>query len=290
MAKSPANMAASVRQRLLNLAKKEQQVFDVVLVAYGLERLVHRLAQSEYRDRFVLKGGLLVTLWTVDFNSGRFTRDADFLGMGSADEDSLKEAFTEILKIESDDGLVFDTAELTAAAIREDQIYGGMRLKTKAYLEKTVINITIDIGFGDAMAQPEHTIDYPSLLDHTTTTIRAYSPATVIAEKFQAVVALGEVNGRMKDFYDLWAIPQAQEISDEDLAAAIEATFKRRETDIPTECPVAFTTAFTQDTDKLAQWRAYAATIDIDETELSELTETIWQRLDPICKRLTTQT
>lgn len=287
MAKAPKNIAASVRQRLLNLAREEQQVFDVVLVAYGLERLIHRLEQSDYRDRFVLKGGLLVTLWTVDFNSGRFTRDADFLGMGAADEDSLKEAFTEILQIESDDGLIFDTAELTAAAIREEQVYGGMRLKTKAYLEKTVINITVDIGFGDAMAQPEHTIEYPSLLDYPATTIRAYSPATVIAEKFQAVVALGEVNGRMKDFYDLWAIPQAQEISEEDLSAAIKATFDRRETEIPTERPIAFTPAFTEDPAKLAQWRAYAATIDVDEADLSKLTDDIWQRLEPICRHLT---
>lgn len=286
MAKPPANIAASVRQRLLNLAKKEKQVFDVVLVAYGLERLIHRLAQSDYRDRFVLKGGLLVTLWTVDFNSGRFTRDADFLGMGSADEESLKDAFTEILKIESDDGLVFETADLTAVAIREDQIYGGMRLKTKAYLGKTVINITVDIGFGDAMAQPDYTIDYPSLLDHPTTTIRAYSPATVMAEKFQAVVALGVANGRMKDFYDLWAIPQAQDISDDDLADALEATFNRRSTIIPEDRPVAFSPTFTEDTDKLAQWRAYAATIDLDQPNLAVLTDIIWLQLGPICKRI----
>lgn len=136
-----------------------------------------------------------MTLWTVDFNSGRFTCDADFLGMGSADEDSLKAAFTDILKIECDDGLVVDTVSLTTAAIRKDQIYGGMRLKTKAYLGKTVINIIIDIGFGDAMAQPKYTIEYPSLLDHPTTTIRAYFPATVMAEKFKAVIALGAVMG-----------------------------------------------------------------------------------------------
>jgi len=275
-----------VRQRLLNLAKEDGQVFDVVLVAYGLERLIYRLSQSDYRDCFVLKGGLLVTLWTVDFNSGRFTRDADFLGMGSADEDSLKAAFTDILKIESDDGLVFDTADLTAAAIREDQIYGGMRLKTKAYLGKTVINITIDIGFGDAMAQPEYTIEYPSLLDHPTTTIRAYSPATVMAEKFQAVIALGAVNGRMKDFYDLWAIPQAQDISDDDLAAAIAATFKRRETEIPSECPIALTPAYTKDVSKLRQWRAYAASIDLDQPDLSVLADAIWKKLEPICKSI----
>lgn len=289
MVKPPKNMAASVRQRLLNLAKEQAQVFDVVLVAYGLERLIHRLAKSDYRDHFVLKGGLLVTLWTVDFNSGRFTRDADFLGMGSADEDSLKDAFTDILKIEFDDGLVFDTADLTAAAIREDQIYGGMRLKTKAYLGKTVINITIDIGFGDAMAQPKHTIEYPSLLDHPTSTIRAYSPATVMAEKFQAVVALGAVNGRMKDFYDLWAIPQAQDISDDDLAAAIAATFKRRETEIPLECPIALTPEFTEEVGKLRQWRAYAASINLDQSDLSVLADAIWQKLEPICERITAQ-
>ena len=148
MAKQPKDIAASVRQRLLNLARAEGQLFDVVLVAFGLERLVYRLSVSEYRNRFVLKGGMLVTLWTAD--TGRFTRDIDFLAFGSDEEAELKTAFSQILAIDGGAGLVYDVASLTAVAIREDQIYGGMRLRTDAYLGSTRIPITVDLGFGDA--------------------------------------------------------------------------------------------------------------------------------------------
>ncbi|MFV0384716.1 nucleotidyl transferase AbiEii/AbiGii toxin family protein [Paracoccus sp. (in: a-proteobacteria)] len=157
MADIPKNIAASVRQRLLNLARKEGQAFDVVLVAFGLERLIYRLSVSAHRDRFVLKGGMLVTLWTKD--KGRFTRDIDFLSFGAEDEATLKTTIAEILAIDADDGLIFDDASLTAAPIREDQVYGGMRLKTTAYLEKTRIPITIDVGFGD----PAHPFAPPKL-------------------------------------------------------------------------------------------------------------------------------
>ena len=135
MAKAPKNIAASVRQRLLNLARENGRDFQTVLVAFGLERLIYRLSVSEFRDRFVLKGGMLVTLWTAD--PGRFTRDVDFLGFGNSDEEALRNIFTEVLSIDAGDGLVFDTGELTANEIREDQVYGGKRLRTTSYLERT---------------------------------------------------------------------------------------------------------------------------------------------------------
>ena len=163
MADKPRKIGASVRQRLLNLARAEGQAFDVVLVAFGLERLIYRLSVSAHRDRFVLKGGMLVTLWTKD--RGRFTRDIDFLSFGAEDEAILTKTIAEILEIDAGDGLVFDGASLTAAPIREDQVYGGMRLKTTAYLEKTRIPITIDVGFGDALGYPDYMLDYGSLLD-----------------------------------------------------------------------------------------------------------------------------
>ncbi len=210
MAKQPKDIAASVRQRLLNLVRAEGQLFDVVLVAFGLERLVYRLSVSEYRDRFVLKGGMLVTLWTAD--TGRFTRDIDFLAFGSDEEAELKTAFSQILAIDGDDGLVYDIESLTAVGIREDQIYGGMRLRTEARLGNTRIPITVDLGFGDALADPQYEIEYGSLLDFPASTIRADSPATVIAEKFQAVVALGLANSQMKDLYALWTLPKSVEI------------------------------------------------------------------------------
>lgn len=283
MAKPPTNIAASVRQRLLNLARQEQRLFNVVLVSYGLERVIYRLSISTHANKFILKGGMLVTLWTVDH--GRFTRDVDFLGFGAFDSDRLITAFKEILAFEANDGLVFDVDGLAAAPIREDQKYGGIRLKTIAFLGKTEIPITIDVGFGDAITDPSYMIEYASLIDLPTAKLRAYSPATVIAEKFQAVVALGLINGRMKDFYDLWAIPQSTKIDSADLDAAIKATFERRETSVPRDRPDGLTVTFAEQ--KSTQWRAYAHSINLENIELGVVVEAIWTWLEPSCRRLT---
>lgn len=251
MADKPKNIAASVRQRLLNLARAQRRGFDVVLVAFGLERLIYRLSVSVHRDRFVLKGGMLVTLWTKD--KGRFTRDIDFLSFGAEHEATLTKTIAEILAIDADDGLTFDHASLTAAPIREDQVYGGMRLKTVAYLEKTRIPITIDVGFGDALRNPDYMLNYGYLLDFPSASVRAYSPETVIAEKFQAVVALGAINGRMKDYYDLWTLPKVVNLDFDDLQASIKKTFERRQTDVPQERPPGLSQAFASGATKAAQ-------------------------------------
>lgn len=284
MADTPKNIAASVRQRLMNLARTEGQAFDVVLVAFGLERFIYRLSVSAHRDRFVLKGGMLVTLWTKD--KGRFTRDIDFLSFGDEDEATLKKTIAEILAIDGGDGVVFDVASLTAAPIREDQVYGGMRLKTIAYLEKTRIPITIDVGFGDALGNPDYTLDYGSLLDFPSASLRAYSPETVIAEKFQAVVALGIVNGRMKDYYDLWALPKAVELNLDDLRASIEKTFERRQTDVPKQQPPGLSQKFASDATKSAQWRTYSEATEIEGLSLERVVDDIWTILEPICARI----
>lgn len=284
MAKPPVNLAKSVKDRLLNLARAEGKVFDVVLVRFALERLLYRLSLSAHRDRFVLKGGMLVTVWLDDDN--RVTRDADFLGHGDADADRLVADFREIMSVDVDDGLVFDVDNLSATAIREEMEYGGTRLKTVAYLEKTRIPITIDIGFGDAMADPTRQLDYPTLLDLPAPNIRTYPPATVIAEKFQAIVVLGIANGRMKDFYDLWAIPRSINVPDEELDAALAATFARRETAIPTERPAGLTPEMANDANKQRQWNAYAASIELENVKLQEVVDAIWALIGPACERL----
>jgi predicted nucleotidyltransferase component of viral defense system len=284
MAEKRKNIAASVRQRLKNLSSEKQRDFGLLLVNYGLERLIYRLSVSPYRDRFVLKGGMLVTVWAI--NDNRTTRDADFLGFGELDEDKLKAAFTEILRTDAADGLIFDTANLTASAIREDQIYGGVRLKTIALLENARIPITIDIGLGDALTDPDHMIDYPSLLDQPIANIRAYPPETVIAEKFQAIVALGVANGRMKDYYDLWAIPNAVTLEPAALDAAIAATFARRETLIPSVAPPGLSKLFTDDPQKVTQWQTYAESIGLEMATLTQVVDAIWAYLSPSCARL----
>lgn len=284
MARMPANLARSVKDRLLNIARADGRVFDVVLVRFALERLLYRLSISAHRDRFVLKGGMLVTVWIDDDN--RVTRDADFLGHGNASPEQLIADFRDIMSIEVEDGLTFDIEALAAAAIREEMEYGGVRLRTSAYLERTRIPVTIDIGFGDAMADATQRLEYPTLLDLPAPNIRTYPPATVIAEKFQAMVALGLLNGRMKDYYDLWAIPRSLQTAPEDLDAAIQATFARRRTAIPTERPPGLSVEMVESEEKQRQWRAYAASIELEDVTLRAVIEDVWGMLGPACTRV----
>lgn len=284
MARGRDHSPASVRQRLLNLAREKSQVFDVVLVTYGLERLMYRLSISEHRDSFVLKGGMLVSLWTGDEH--RVTRDADFLGFGDASEESLISVFSEVMSQQLDDALQYNIDNLTARTIREEQQYGGIRLKTIAKLGQTRIPIVVDVGFGDATIAPDLAIEYPTLLDMPAPSIRAYPPASVVSEKFHAIVKLGLVNSRMKDYYDLWAILNSQEIEASELADAIAATFSRRETEVPSTVPAGLTDAFSADPLKTQQWAKYAASISLEGLSLENAIDLIWTNLAPACERL----
>lgn len=283
MAREIRNRAASIKQQLSNLARREGRVFEIVMVRYALERLLFRLSESDKADRFILKGGMLVTLWLEGDN--RETRDVDFLGYGQADGEMLKLIFANIMAAQYDDGLVFDVGGLQAEVIREEMDYNGVRLRTVALLERTRIPITIDIGFGDALSSAEMT-SYPSLLGMESPRIRSYPPAVVIAEKFQAMVQLGVVNGRMKDYFDLWAIPQVVSIPDLELDAAISATFERRRTPIPSARPPGLSSMCFEDTGKQAQWRNYARSIQVTDLALGEITDAIWALVGPCCSRL----
>jgi predicted nucleotidyltransferase component of viral defense system len=284
MAKMPSNIAKSVKDRLLDVARNDGLPFDVLLVRYALERLLYRLSISAYQDRFILKGGMLVITWVGD--DKRMTRDADFLGFGTVDPDNLVADFREIMATECADGIIFDIYAIAATLIREEMEYGGVRLKTVANLEKTRIPITIDIGFGDALADQTHRIVYPTLLDFPVPLLRAYPPSTVIAEKFHATVVLGVLNGRMKDYYDLWAIPQAINISDPDLDSAIEATLERRGTPVPNSRPAGLSAEMAEDVAKQRQWRAYALSIELADVSLETVIDTVWTLVGPSCVRI----
>lgn len=284
MVKMSKNMVASVGQRLLDLSRKQNRVFEVVLVTYGLERLLYRLSISEFRDQFVLKGGMLITLWVEDKH--RVTRDVDFLGHGDASEYHLQSVFAKILGLDANDGLVFDVDGLNTERRRGRQEYEGTRLKTIAFLGKTRIPITIDIGFGDAMTDPDYTVDFPSVLDMPSANIRAYSPATVAAEKLQAIVELGMVNSRMKDYYDLWVIHNAGLIKAKELDASIQATFACRDTGIPEQRPIGLSDDFVNDKQKNQQWDAYITSIDLAGLSLGTVVEKIWSLIGPVCERL----
>ena len=266
MAKPPTNIAASVRARLLNLARRTNQPFDVLLTRFVHERLLYRLSRSPHADRFVLKGAMLLTTWLP--GTARGTRDLDLLGFGDSSEQHILGIFREVLAIAGDDGVAFDLDALQIGLIREELEYGGVRLRGSASLSGARIAVVVDIGFGDSVEPGLETIDYPALLDLPAPKLRAYAPETVIAEKFQAMVALGRANTRMKDFYDIWVLIRIFDFAHDRLARAIAATFARRQTVVPTEIPDALTRAFAEDPLKQRQWTAFIADLDDAPREL----------------------
>ena len=279
MAKEIRNLGASVRARLLRLSKENGQSFDLVLTRFALERLLFRLSQSPHADRFVLKGAMLMMTWFDDPHRG--TRDLDLLGFGDPSEDAMLATFRDILSQDVEDGVVFDPDTLRVARIREELDYGGLRMRAIAAVGGARINLTIDIGFGDALEPGAEVVDYPVMLDLPAPRLRAYARETVIAEKFQAMVALGRANSRMKDFYDIWILSRSFSFDDDRLARAIEATFARRKTTIPTELPDALTPAFAADEQKHWQWRAFIEDVSVDPGPLSSVTEDLADFLMP---------
>ena len=249
------NVAHSVRQRLLNRAKETGQPNDLVLVRYALERLLYRLSVSAHAERFVLKGALLFTVWGQDDH--RPTRDADLLGFGSSDLAHLVAVFREVCAVPFEDGIVYDAASVEAEQIAEDKAYVGARVTFEAELANARIPVQIDVGFGDAVTPEPETVEYPTLLDFPRPKLRAYPVHTVIAEKFHAMVVLGEDNSRMKDFYDLWAISRRFGVEPSVLATAIAATFARRKTELPKGTPIALGARFAGSAVKQRQWEAF---------------------------------
>jgi len=273
MAKETKNIGASVRARLLQLAKASGQSFDLVLTRFALERLLFRLGQSAHADRFVLKGAMLMMSWFDDPHRG--TRDLDLLGFGSSEAEPMLATFREIMALEIADGVEFDIAALRVDRIREELEYRGLRLRTTASISGARVGLTIDIGFGDAMEPGLEVLDYPSMLEFPAPRLRAYARETVIAEKFQAMVALGRANSRMKDFYDIWILSRSFEFDDDRLARAIAATFARRATAIPAELPDALTPAFAQDDQKQRQWKAFVEGVSYNPGALADVVESI---------------
>ena len=267
----PKNIGASVRAKLFNIARQRGQAFDVVLTMFVLERLLFRLSGSRFSDQFVLKGAMLLATWLPDFH--RVTRDLDLLGFGSSVPEKVAEIFHEVVDIKCPDGVEFDTKSIRVERIREEQEYGGLRLRAIATLSDARIPVFVDIGFGDAVAPGLRDIEYPALLDFPVAKIRAYAPETVVAEKFQAMVALGRVNSRMKDFYDIWMLSRIFDFNRDSLAQAIAATFCRRGTEIPTQRPAALTQNFSLEPIKINQWRSFTEDLAVTAPDLSAVVE-----------------
>lgn len=277
------NMAASVRQRLLNASRARREDFQVTLTRYALERLLYRLSKSAHRDQFVIKGAMLFSAWNEVPH--RPTRDLDLLSFGASDISRLKGMFREIVNTEVEpDGLEFLTESVRGARIKEDQEYEGVRLSIQARLEQARLSLQIDIGFGDAVTPAPEEIKYPTLLaDSPAPRLRAYSRYSVVAEKFQAMVMLGIANTRMKDFFDIWTLARSFDFDGRVLCQAIRVTFERRETKVPSTAPLALTPEFYEDRAKQSQWDAFLkrSQLATQSTTLDEVTAVLRDFLLP---------
>jgi predicted nucleotidyltransferase component of viral defense system len=264
------NLAASVRARLLNLAKKQGVDFNQVLVRFALERILYRLSQSNHADQFLLKGALLFTLW-YDMPH-RSTRDADLLGFGPSDLESIAKTFRDIAGIEVLDGIVFDPATVTVEEIRKDAGYAGARVLVTGEIANARCKTQIDIGFGDAVTpSPVHSV-YPVLIeDLPAPRLRTYPVYTVVSEKLHAIALLGMTNSRLKDYLDLSVLLDRENLNANTLSTAIAATFRRRGMDVPMTLPIGLTDEFANDATRQAMWHAFLKKNEIAITPLYEV-------------------
>jgi hypothetical protein len=269
-AENPKNVAASVRQRLLNRAREEQQEFQLVLTRYALERLIFRLSLSSYAEKFVLKGAMLFYVWNPTAGAYRPTRDVDFLMRGENSIEILKALFKKIVQTKvGPDGLSFDPKSVSAEPIREDNRYGGIRVQLMAMMEKARIPLQIDVGFGDKITPGPEQIAFPSLLGQEVARLSAYPKETVIAEKLEAMVSLGEANSRMKDFYDIHFLSLHYAFDGDILRQAIAATFTGRGTAIPAGEIYPLSAEFSRDPARQRLWTGFLKRLGLKDVEPS---------------------
>lgn len=278
------NVAASVRARLLNVAKIQGVDFNQVLVRFALERILYRLTQSQHADRFLLKGALLFTLW-YDMPH-RATRDADLLGFGASDLTSVSETFRDIAAVSVDDGIAFDPASVTVEEIRKEAGYGGVRVIIAGELAKARCKTQIDVGFGDAVTPAPVDSVYPVLLeDLPAPKLRAYPTYTVIAEKLHAIALLGMTNSRLKDYFDLSVLLERETLDTDLLAQAIKATFERRGMSLPDVVPVGLTDEFAHDSSRQSLWLAFLKKNELPPETLHVIVDRVRSVLAPALNR-----
>ena len=252
------NLVASVLARLRNLAKARDIVFGEILLRYAVERMLKRIEESEYASQCILKGGALLLVWGGGF-SYRPTMDADLELRGDGSPMALLDMFHKIAEMpgEDEDGIRIDKESIKAAPIRDHDEYGGVRVTMMAFLGKVRIPVQFDVGIGDAITPSPKKAKFPVLLDGSIPRIKVYPKETVIAEKFETIVKRGLANSRMKDYYDLWVLSRDASVDADTASRAIERTFKRRKTDMPTHVPDGLLDEFAHNEVKVVQWNAF---------------------------------
>jgi predicted nucleotidyltransferase component of viral defense system len=280
--RSPRDLTASIRGRLLDVARKSGDEFQFVLTRYVIERFLYRLSESSHGKNFVLKGAMLFPCWGL--TSHRTTRDVDLLGRGDSSLAGLSDVIRAVCRYPvDDDGLAFNEQSVSAVRIKSEQEYEGVRVTCEVLLGTARVQLQIDVGFGDAVSPRAVSLSYPTLLDSPAPVLKTYRRETVIAEKLQAMVQLGIANTRMKDFFDIWMLSREFEFDGATLSKAISTTFRRRKLAIPQQVPIALTPEFSKDSLKSNQWTAFLRRhrLQFEALPLSQVVEELAQFLVP---------
>ena len=252
------NLSASVMARLYNQARHRGRPLNDLLQFYAIERFLFRLSCSDYANSFILKGALMFV--ALKLHSFRPTRDIDLLGYTSNEVENIVRIMQEIcLQPVEPDGLTFDPETIRGHRINEDADYQGVRVQFVATLGKAHMPMQIDVGFSDIVWPSPIESDYPTILPQKGPHLRGYSLESIIAEKVQAMVYLGIVNSRLKDFYDVWTLINEFDFDGQTLTQAFEKTFSHRKTALPEGIPQALTEDFAHD--KQVQWQAFGKRI-----------------------------
>ncbi|MBS0366317.1 MAG: nucleotidyl transferase AbiEii/AbiGii toxin family protein [Proteobacteria bacterium] len=260
------NLAASVAARLLNRARQTGDDYQTLLTSFCLERFLYRLAVSDRRERFVLKGAMLLRLWSEQ--PYRATLDLDLLRRGDGSIDSIREDLRAIVATPvPPDAVAFDGEHIRLEAIRAEDEYVGTRAILPARCGNARLHLQIDMGLADAVWPAPRTCPFPTLLDFLAPEILVYPREAVVAEKFEAMVVLGERNSRIKDFFDLHHLATHFEFDRATLVEAVRRTFERRRTPIPERQPIALTQEYWNSPTRPAQVRAFARRARIEVPE-----------------------
>lgn len=252
-----ANLGASVSARLLNQAKQSGADYQTLLTSYCLERFLYRLGVSDRRDRFVLKGAMLLRLWADQ--PYRATRDLDLLRRGDSTFPAILEDLRAILGTPvPPDAVTFDGDGIEVEAIRAEDEYAGVRATIPAQLRTARLSLQIDMGVGDVVTPPPALSVYPTLLDFPAPRVLAYPREAVVAEKFEAMIVLGDRNSRIKDFFDIYHLAIHFQFDRVILGNSVRQTFARRRTPVPRQVPIALTADYWQNPTRPAQIRAFS--------------------------------
>jgi len=246
----------------MNRVRASGESYDQVLQYFAIERFLYRLSRTEWGDRFIVKGAIMLRAWGTPM--GRPTRDIDFLGRVSHSSEAVLTAVRECLAVDyPEDGLVFES-EIKVSEINTEEDNPGVRVSLRGDLDRGKFKLQLDISIDDAVVPEPAWLDYPTLLDLDAPRILVYRVETALAEKYETIVSKGITNSRLRDFYDIWLLSRSQSFAGDKIAAAIGATFAHRRTALPSDTPPGLTEEFSASAEARTRWNSFLTGKGVD--------------------------